>query len=55
MITTVSHKHSVKILRGLMAKIANSEPYKISPTIEDESVVEILAPQILDLVDKNIV
>lgn len=37
-----------------MAKIANGEPYKISPTIEDESVVDILAPKILDLVDKKI-
>lgn len=55
MITTVTHQHSVKILRGMMAKIANGEPYKISPTIEDESMVEILAPQILDLVDKKIV
>ncbi len=44
----------LKILRGMMAKIANGEPYKVSPTIEDESVVEILAPQILDLVDKKL-
>ena len=38
-----------------MAKIANGEDYKISPTIEDESVVAILAPKILDLVDKKII
>uniref|UniRef100_A0A7S0UJ25 AMP-dependent synthetase/ligase domain-containing protein n=1 Tax=Pseudo-nitzschia delicatissima TaxID=44447 RepID=A0A7S0UJ25_9STRA len=44
---------SGKILRGMMAKIANGEPYKVSPTIEDESVVEKLAPHILDLVDNK--
>jgi hypothetical protein len=55
MIIALSHQHSVKILRGMMSKIANGEPYKISPTIEDESVVEILAPKILDLVGKKIV
>ena len=45
---------SGKILRGMMANIANGQPYKISPTIEDESVVGMLAPQILDLVDKKV-
>lgn len=45
---------SGKILRGMMANIANGQPYKISPTIEDESVVGMLAPQILDLVDKQV-
>ena len=53
MLGKMSHKHYLKILRGMMAKIANDDPYKISPTIEDESVVGILAPQILDLVDKK--
>jgi len=46
---------SGKILRGLMAKIANADPYKVSPTIEDESVVEILAPKIVELVDKKVI
>ena len=43
----------MKILRGMMAKIANGEPYKISPTIEDETVVDVLATQILDLVNSR--
>jgi propionyl-CoA synthetase len=44
---------SGKILRGTMSKIANGESYKIPPTIEDESVFEVLVPVILDLVDKK--
>jgi len=44
---------SGKILRGMMSKIANGVPYKVSPTIEDESLLETLVPQILDLVDKH--
>lgn len=44
---------SGKILRGMMANIANGEPCKISPTIEDASVVEILVPQILGLVENK--
>jgi propionyl-CoA synthetase len=41
---------SGKILRGTMAKIANGQPYNITPTIEDEKVFDHLAPAILDLV-----
>lgn len=44
---------SGKILRGMMAKIANGEKYSISPTIEDKSVVEKIAPIIQDLVAKK--
>jgi len=54
MILHLSHPHVEQILRGMMTKIANGETYTISPTIEDESVVEILAPKILDLVVKKI-
>jgi len=53
MIITLSHECPMKILRGMMAKIANGEPYKISPTIEDETVVDVLATQILDLVNSR--
>ena len=41
---------SGKILRGTMAKIANGEKWTITPTIEDSTVFESLAPVIKDLV-----
>jgi propionyl-CoA synthetase len=40
---------SGKTLRGTMSKIANNEPYKITPTIEDASVFDHLAPAIIEL------
>jgi propionyl-CoA synthetase len=44
---------SGKILRGTMSKIANGEPYTITPTIEDEKVFDHLAPAILEAVSKK--
>jgi len=41
---------SGKILRGTMAKIANGEHYKITPTIEDPNVFQALEPEIQKLV-----
>lgn len=37
---------SGKILRGTMSKIANGKEYKITPTIEDPTIFEYLAPVI---------
>ena len=41
---------SGKVLRGTMSKIANNENYSITPTIEDPTIFEYLAPEILKLV-----
>lgn len=41
---------SGKILRGTMAKIANGEEYKITPTVEDPLIFEYLEPEIQKLV-----
>jgi propionyl-CoA synthetase len=41
---------SGKILRGTMGKIANGEPWTITPTIEDEKVFDHLAPAIRESV-----
>ena len=41
---------SGKILRNTMRKIANGEPYSITPTIEDPCIFEYLAPEIRSLV-----
>ena len=43
---------SGKILRGTMAKIANGEEYKITPTVEDPLIFEYLEPQIKKLIQK---
>ena len=40
---------SGKILRGTMSKIANGEPYKITPTVEDVTIFDYLEPEILKL------
>jgi propionyl-CoA synthetase len=40
---------SGKILRGTMKKIANGEAYKITPTIEDPTIFDYLAPEIVKL------
>lgn len=41
---------SGKILRGTMARIANGQPYKVTPTIEDRSVVDDIQPAIQNAV-----
>ncbi|KAG7353856.1 AMP-dependent synthetase and ligase [Nitzschia inconspicua] len=46
---------SGKILRGTMSKIANDEPYNITPTIEDASVFDHLIPAIQESVQEKIV
>jgi len=43
---------SGKILRGTMAKIANGEPYSVTPTIEDPHIFDWLAPEIVRLAKK---
>jgi propionyl-CoA synthetase len=43
---------SGKILRGTMAKIANGEEYKITPTVDDPLIFEYLEPQIKKLIQK---
>mmetsp|Transcript_13475 Transcript_13475/g.20501 ORF Transcript_13475/g.20501 Transcript_13475/m.20501 type:complete len:729 (+) Transcript_13475:104-2290(+) len=42
---------SGKILRGTMRKIANGEEYRVTPTIEDAGVLEVLEPMIRELVE----
>jgi propionyl-CoA synthetase len=42
---------SGKTLRGTMSKIANNEPYKITPTIEDATIFEHLEPAIKNLIE----
>ena len=44
---------SGKILRGTMSKIANSEEYTITPTIDDPTIFEYLEPQIRQLVEQD--
>ena len=44
---------SGKTLRGTMSKIANGEPYKITPTIEDASIFEYLEPKIVELIQSK--
>jgi propionyl-CoA synthetase len=44
---------SGKILRGTMSKIANGEPYKITPTIEDATVFDHLVPAIQESVQNK--
>eukprot|EP00591_Stephanopyxis_turris_P011644 CAMPEP_0195520902 /NCGR_PEP_ID=MMETSP0794_2-20130614/17606_1 /TAXON_ID=515487 /ORGANISM="Stephanopyxis turris, Strain CCMP 815" /LENGTH=631 /DNA_ID=CAMNT_0040650341 /DNA_START=248 /DNA_END=2143 /DNA_ORIENTATION=+ len=44
---------SGKILRGTMKKIANGEPYVITPTIEDANIFHTLAPAIEQLVKQQ--
>lgn len=41
---------SGKILRGTMSKIANGVPYKVTPTIEDATILDHLTQVIMDLV-----
>lgn len=38
---------SGKILRSTMSKIANGQPYSITPTIEDKDIFNYLAPEII--------
>jgi propionyl-CoA synthetase len=44
---------SGKILRGTMSKIANGEPYNVTPTIEDASVFDHLIPAIQKSVERK--
>jgi propionyl-CoA synthetase len=44
---------SGKTLRGTMSKIANGEPYKITPTIEDATIFDTLAPEIVRLMENR--
>jgi propionyl-CoA synthetase len=44
---------SGKTLRGTMSKIANGEPYNITPTIEDASVFDHLIPAIQKSVEQK--
>jgi propionyl-CoA synthetase len=44
---------SGKRLRGTMSKIANGEPYKITPTIEDATIFDTLAPEIVRLMENQ--
>jgi propionyl-CoA synthetase len=48
-ITALPKTRSGKMLRGTMAKIANNQEYKVTPTIEDERVFDDLAPIIRGL------
>lgn len=49
-VTALPKTRSGKILRGTMKKIANGEPYTITPTIEDPTIFDYLAPEIRSLV-----
>jgi len=43
---------SGKILRSTMAKIANGQPYTVTPTIEDATIFDYLEPEIIKLANK---
>jgi propionyl-CoA synthetase len=49
LVNALPKTRSGKILRGTMSKIANGEPYKITPTVEDPKIFEILEPEIKKL------
>jgi len=44
---------SGKILRGTMSKIANGEPYTVTPTVEDPNIFDYLEPVIQELVGRQ--